>query len=146
MTINKDKLKEELLDMVEKAQVPDCPFFLDDDRLEDAFKTPVMDDDGKCEPLPAIWNDYGYGKYDDGVLFITLKSASIMSNLYSKYLDEKALVWDSVKEKLFLYIPDPAEPRMAFKGSRWQYAKRLKTEFKDSVTLRGVYCELIYFE
>lgn len=31
-----------------------------------------------------------------------------------------------VLRKAILYIPNPEESKMAFKGSVWQYAKRLK--------------------
>ena len=49
--------------------------------------------------------------------------------------DEEVLVWDSVKEELFLYVPDPNGPRVAFKGSKWQFAKRLKPEYKYFISL-----------
>ena len=143
MAINQDNIRTMLQDMAQKAKAPECPAILQDERLEDVFKTPVYDKDGYSEELPTIWNDYSYGKYDDGTLIITLKSASISSNLYSKYLDEEALVWDSVNERLLLYIPDPEEPSMAFKGSSWQFAKRLKPEY-DILSLRDIYEE--YFE
>ena len=123
MTTDKDKILKQLQEMAINAPKTECPFIFNDERLEDAFKEPIADENGCCESIPAIWNDYGYGKYDDGVLFITLKSATIKSDLYSKYLDSEALVWDSVNERLLLYLPDPTEPRMAFKGSRWQFAK-----------------------
>ena len=143
MAINKDEILMQLQEMVQNAKAPECPTILQDDRLEDAFLTPETDNDGYSPEIPAIWNEYGYGKYPDGVLFITLKSSSIKSNLYSKYLDEKALVWDSNNERLLLYVPDPSEPRMAFKGSSWQFAKRLKPEFEDYITLRDVYYECL---
>ena len=54
------------------------------------------------------------------------KSAKIASTLYSRYLDEEALVWDANKQRLLLYIPDPQNPKMAFKGSGWTCAKKLK--------------------
>ena len=136
MTTDKDKILKQLQEVAKNAKPTEYPSILNDERLEDAFKEPIADENGCCESIPAIWNDYGYGKYDDGVLFITLKSATIKSNLYSKYLDERALVWDSVNERLLLYLPDPKEPRMAFKGSRWQFAKRLKSEYYN--------CSLIY--
>ena len=141
MAIDKDKLKEKFLEMAIEAKEPECPSFFNDERLEDAFKTPVTDANGKCEALPTIWNDYRYGKDDDGVLYINSKSAPIKSNLYSKYLDEKALVWDSNNKRLLLYIPDQENSRMAFKGSNWQFAKRLKPEFEDFISLRDVFYE-----
>ena len=143
MTTDKDKILKQLQEVAKNANPTEYPSILNDERLEDAFKEPIADENGCCESIPAIWNDYGYGKYDDGVLFITLKSATIKSDLYSKYLDSEALVWDSVNERLLLYLPDPKEPRMAFKGSRWQFAKRLKPEYDDYITLRDVYYEYL---
>ena len=101
---------------------------LNDDRLEDAFKTPTCDENGYAEQMPVIGTYYGYGQTSDGVKILTKKSAKAASALYSKYLDEKALVWDSSKQELFMYIPDTECPAVAFKGSYWQYAKRLKSE------------------
>ena len=124
----------------------ECPFIFNDELLEDAFKFPELDENGYSDSIPTIWNDYGYGKDEDGVLIITRKSASIGSNLYSKYLDEEAIVWDSINERLLFYIPDPEEPRMAFKGSAWQTAKRLKPEYKYDLALRDIYCELMNIE
>ena len=121
----------------------ECPAILQDERLEDAFITPVTDENGECEPLPAIYNDYVYGMGDDEVLILSLKSASMESNLYSKSLDDKALVWDSVRKRLLLYIPDPDAPQVAFKGSAWQYAKRLKPEYEEYISLRDVYYEYL---
>lgn len=143
MAIDREKILKQLQEMTPNAQAPQCPEFLNnEDLFEDAFKEPVKNANGECEPLPAIFNDYGYGKYEDGTLFITLKSASLVSNLYSKYLDEEALVWDSNKERLLLYVPDPTQPKVAFKGSSWQFAKRLNPEHKGHITLRGVYNEI----
>ena len=143
MAIDKDNILRQLQEMAQNAKAPECPAFLKDERLEDAFKEPVADENGECEPFPTIWNDYGYGQDDDEVLFITSKSAPIRSNLYSKYLDEKALVWDSNKERLLLYVPDVNQPKVAFKGSCWQFAKRLKPEYEDFITLRDVYYEIM---
>lgn len=143
MTIDKDEIVKQLQELVKDAKVPECPAFFEDERLEDAFKTPICNEEGYSELIPAIWNDVSYEKDEDGTLFITLKNAYISSNLYSKYLDEEALVLDSLKNRLLLYVPDPEESRMAFKGSRWQFAKRLKPECKDFITLRDVYCEIM---
>lgn len=146
MPLDRDKLFKQFEEMIANAKEPTTPDFLNDDRLEDAFLIPETDNEGYSPEIPAIWSDYGYGKCPDGVLFITLKSAFIKSSLYSKYLDEEALVWDSFKERLLLYVPDPKEPRMAFKGSAWQFAKRLKPEFELNITLRDVYCEYLKTE
>ena len=102
------------------------PVFAHEDLLEDAFKTPVVDEEGRSESLPTIWNDYSYGETEEGILIITNKSAKIASTLYSRYLDEEAIVWDANKQRLLLYIPDPQNPKMAFKGSGWTCAKKLK--------------------
>lgn len=102
------------------------PVFAHADLLEDAFKTPIVDEEGRSESLPTIWNDYSYGETEEGILIITNKSAKIASTLYSRYLDEEAIVWDANKQRLLLYIPDPQNPKMAFKGSGWTCAKKLK--------------------
>ena len=137
-----EELLAEVKQKVANAQPITCPNFLCDDRLEDAWKSPECDEEGYSESIPAIYNDYSYGKDDNGIMILSLKSATLETRLYSMYLDEEALVWDSLKERLFLYVPNPEEPRMAFKGSRWLFAKRLKPECKDFITLRDVYCEI----
>ena len=143
MTMDREKLRKEFLEAVKNAKAPECPEFFNDERLEDAFLISETDEDGYSEAIPSIWSDYGYGKFPDGVLFITKKSAMIESNLYSKYLDKEALVWDSFKERLLLYVPDLEEPRMAFKGSSWLFAKRLKPEYEEFFSLRDIYLEFI---
>ena len=129
--MNEEKMKEQLMELAKNAKEPVCPEILNDDRLEDAFKTPVCDEGGYSESIPAIYNDYGYGQYPNGVKILTLKSATLETRLYSKYLDEEALVWDLAKEELYLYVPDPDGPKVAFKGSRWQFAKKLKPEYSE---------------
>ena len=118
------------------------PVFAHADLLEDAFKTPIVDEEGRSESLPTIWNDYSYRETEEGILIITNKSAKIASTLYSKYLDEKALVWDATKQRLLLYIPDPQNPKMAFKGSGWSCAKKLKSH-NGPLDLADVYLESI---
>ena len=141
MPIERDKLFEQFKEMVANAQEPICPEVLNAEELEDAFKSPECDDKGEAEPIPVIWKNYGYGQYNDGVCFLSARSASIVSSLYSKYLDERALVWDSNKEKLFLYEPDPQNPKVAFKGSSWIFAKKLKAGYEEFITLRDIYYE-----
>ena len=92
--------------------------------------------------MPVIGTYYGYGQTSDGVKILTKKSAKAASALYSKYLDEKALVWDSSKQKLFMYIPDTECPAVAFKGSCWQYAKRLKSEYSH-LNIDDIYKEIL---
>ncbi|MBR4389818.1 MAG: hypothetical protein IKT00_11640 [Prevotella sp.] len=138
--MDREKLKEQFMEMAKNAKEPVCPDVLNDERLEDAFKTSECDEEGYSESIPAIYGDYGYGMYPNGVKFLTLRSASLETSLYSKYLDEEALVWDSVKEELFLYVPDPDGPKVAFKGSRWQYAKKLKPEY-SMLSLVDIYLE-----
>lgn len=137
------KLEEIMSQVIEKAknaQESDCPEILIDDRLEDAFLSPEYDEEGYSDPIPAIYNDYGYGKDEDGVLILTLKSASLETNLYTKYLDDEAFVWDTAKEELFLYIPDPDSPKVAFKAGRWRYAKKLKPKY-SLLSLHEIYLE-----
>ena len=139
MPIDKESILKQLQEMAQNAKVPEYPKFFDDERFEDAFLVPETDEEGYCDPIPAIWNDYGYGKDADGVLFISSKSATIESRLYSQYLDCEALVWDSANQRLLYYAPDPENPKVAFKGSLWQFAKRLKPEYEDCISLKDIY-------
>lgn len=115
---------------------------LNDDRLEDAFKTPMCDDNGYAEQMPVIGVDYGYGQTQDGTKILTKRSAKIASTLYSKYLDEEALVWDSAKQELFVCVPDSECPAVAFKGSSWHCAKRLKSEYSH-LNIYEVYKDIL---
>lgn len=132
------KLMEEL---VFSSSEPIIPEALNDERLENAFKAPVYNNEGYAETMPCVWNSASYGQTEDGVKIISLKSATVASGLYSNYLDEEAIVWDSAKEELFLYVPDPKCPTVAFKGGNWICAKRLKMEY-CYFTLYDIYLEL----
>lgn len=143
MPIDREKMFKEFQKLLENAKVPECPPIFMDERLEDAFLEPIADENGYCASIPALCKDYEYGKFDNGVLFITKRSAFIKSSLYSKYLNEESLVWDSINSRLLLYIPDAEEPRLAFKGSAWQFAKKLKPEFEEFITLRDIYFEYL---
>ena len=46
---------------------------LNDDRLEDAFKTPICNKNGYAEQMPVIGTYYGYGQTEDGVKILTKK-------------------------------------------------------------------------
>ena len=83
-----------------------------------------------------------YIEQDNGVRLITTANSRVITNQYSKYLDTDALVWDSYKERLLIYISDPENPKMAFKGSSWLFAKRLRPEFAD-LSLEDIYLEAI---
>lgn len=142
MALNKEHIIQELHKLVDNAKVAECPTFFNDERLEDAFLMPETDSEGYSDIIPVISHSYSYGKDEEGVLILSKGSADITSRLYTKYLDSEALVWDSAEERLFLYMPDPEEPRVAFKGSRWQFAKRLK--HKDGLLcLRDIYYEYL---
>ena len=140
---NKEEIISKLKEIVSNAQEPICPDVFLDERLEDAFKISETDEEGYSEEVPIIWQDYGYGKMEDGTLVIMRRSASFVSRLYTKYLDEEALVWDQYKERLLLYLPDENEPRMGFKGSTWWFAKKLKPEYKLTCSLRDIYKEYL---
>ena len=140
---NKEEIISKLKEIVSNAQEPICPDVLLDERLEDAFKISETDEEGYSEEVPIIWQDYGYGKMEDGTLVIMRRSASFVSRLYTKYLDEEALVWDQYKERLLLYLPDENEPRMGFKGSTWWFAKKLKPEYELTCSLRDIYKEYL---
>ena len=49
MAIDKETLIRDLQELVKNAKVPECPKFFEDERLEDAFKTPVTDENGYGE-------------------------------------------------------------------------------------------------
>ena len=114
---------------------------LNDPRLENAFKAPAADADGYCERIPVVGLDYKYFVNEAGIKTLSTKSAMITSSLYPKYLDEEALVWDSIKQELFHYIPDEQCPEIAFKVSGWQYALKLKKEY-SYMNLCDIYKEL----
>lgn len=143
MAINKETFIKQLQEMVQNAKVPECPAVLQNERLEDAFKISEADEEGYSEEIPIIWNNYAYGKMDNGILAIARQSASFLSRLYTKYIDEKALIWDQYKERLLLYIPDEEEPKMGFKGSTWWFAKKLKPEYEGTCTLEDIYLECV---
>ena len=116
------------------------PVFAHADLFEDAFKTPIVDAESRSESIPAIWDDYSYGETEEGLLTISSKSAQTTSSLYSKYLEEKALVWDARHQRLLIYIPDTQTPKMAFKGSGWTCAKKLKNP-KSTIGLEDIYIQ-----
>jgi hypothetical protein len=142
MTIDKEKIIQMLQEKVKNAKPPECPKVFEDMRLEDAFLNPEVNDEGYSEDIPGIWNDYSYIEQDNGVRLITTANSRVITNQYSKYLDTDALVWDSYKERLLIYISDPENPKMAFKGSSWLFAKRLRPEFAD-LSLEDIYLEAI---
>lgn len=133
------KLLQKEIDSLAEPKYPDA---LDDARLEDAFKSPICDDEGYAPHMLAIWNSFKYGETPDGVKILSYKSASTASDLYSKYLNEEAIVWDSAKQELFLYTPDIEHPAIAFKGSNWLCAKKLKAEYSH-LNIYDVYMELL---
>ena len=55
--------------------------------------------------MGQILADYSYDQTQDGVKILSKRSTKVVSALYSKYLNEKALVWDSSKQELFVYTP-----------------------------------------
>ena len=136
-----DEIKKQMFEQINSSVEPFLPEALKDERLEDAFKFPATDDEGYAEQMPCIMNSYDYGKTEDDVKILTRKSASISSNLYSKYLDQEAIVWDATKNELFLYMPDSDSPAVAFKGSGWVCAKSLKLDYFH-LNIYDVYKEL----
>ena len=55
------------------------PNFAHADLLEDAFKTPVVDAEGRSESIPVIWEDYSYGETEEGLLLEMVKRPSSVS-------------------------------------------------------------------
>ena len=129
--MDSDTIKSMLIDKVNLSVEPSLPEALNDERLENAFKSPECDEQGYAPSIPSIWDSNSYGQTADTVKILSLKSARSASGLYSKYLDEEALVWDAAKNELFLYVPDEKCPTIAFKGSRWLCAKKLKPIYRD---------------
>lgn len=142
MAFDKDKFLKMLQEAAKNAIDPECPKFFDDERLEDAFLVPNHNDEDRSVSIPAIWSDYSYKEQTNGVRVLTNSTAIVNSCVFSKYIDSEALVWDSYKNILLLYIPDPEMPKMAFKGENWLFAKRLKPEFAN-ISLEDIYLELI---
>ena len=136
-----NEIKKMLQEAMDSYVEPTIPEALNDVRLEDAFKESTCDEEGRSISMPCVWDSSSYGQTPDGVKVLSLKSARSVSSLYSKYLDEMALVWDMAKQELFLYIPDDKCPTIAFKGSNWLCAKKLKVEYWD-LNLYDVYKEL----
>lgn len=138
-----ESLKNEFLEAVNNSSSETLhPAVLDDPRLENAFKTPAYDEEGRSENMPAISTSYSkYGFTDDCIKIISLPSATICTSLYSKYLDVPALVWDIAEKELLLYWPDTENPCIAFKGSRWACARKLKAEYAH-LSIKDVYKEL----
>ena len=138
-----EEIKQEFLEKVTNVEVSSIPTaLLDDERLEDAFKAAECDEEGYSPNMPCIWDSSSYGVTDNGVKILSLRSASISSGLYSRYLDEEAIVWDAAKQELFMYVPDTECPTVAFKGSCWQYAKRLKSEYSH-LNIDDIYKEIL---
>jgi hypothetical protein len=126
-----ESLKKEFLAMIEENKDrPLYPAVLDTSYLEDAFKTSQCDERGYAELCPVISSRYSHGETEDGIKILSLKSAVLASSLYTKYLDEEALVWDHAKEELYLYIPDGKCPKVAFKSMCWTCARQLTPEFR----------------
>jgi hypothetical protein len=136
-----DTIKKMLFEKINSSVEPNLPEALNDIRLEDAFKKPIYDGEGYAASMPVVWDSSSYGKKSDGVKILSLRSARSASGLYSKFLDEEALVWDAAKQELFLYVPDEKNPAVAFKGSSWLCAKKLKPE-NIHLNLYDVYKEL----
>ena len=143
MAINKEEIIRQLREMVENAKTPICPPVLEDERLEDAFKISETDEEGDSDESPIVWRDYSYGEMENGILVIMKCCVDFSSRLYTKFLDEKALIWDQYKERLLMYLPDEEEPRMGFKGSTWCFAKKLKPEYESTCTLEDIYLDYL---
>ena len=81
MPFDRDKLFEQFKEMGANAKEQICPDVLNIEELEDAFKCPECNDRGEANPIPVIWEDYGYGQDTDGVCILSARSASIVSSL-----------------------------------------------------------------
>ena len=142
--MDSEEIKKILIDKVNYSTEPVLPEALNDVRLEDAFKSPIYDEQGYAPCMPAIVDSNICHNLPDDVKAISYLSATLTSELYSKYLDEEAIVWDNATQELLLYIPDKSHPAVAFKGSRWQYAWKLKKEYWDPDTPIRIQIKRIY--
>ena len=95
-----DTIKKMLTDKINSSVEPKLPEALNDECLEDAFKTPEYNEEGYASSMPGIWDSNSYGKTPDGVKILSLRSARSASGLYSRFLDKEALVWDAAKQEL----------------------------------------------
>ena len=138
-----NQIMEQAKERFANAKPPTCPnLFMDDPRLEDAFKESETDEDGYSESIPAIWYANLSEIEEAEILYITSDLAMIGSNLYSIYLDEEAIIWDGGREELYYYKPTPEQPRLAFKGGQGVlFAKKLKPEYADQ-SLEDIYKDL----
>ena len=130
-----NQLKEQLIAKMETAPRPTYPDdFMNDPRLEEAFKEPETDENGYSDSLPSIWFSTLPEMEEAEILYITPDLAMTESNLYSQYLDEKAIIWDAIRKEYFFYKPNPGHPQMAFKGEMGAWiAKKLKPEYADQL-------------
>ena len=128
------------MELAKNAKIVEIPKCLYDERLIEAFKKPEYDAEGRSvETIPAIGGQYDF--ISDGfILSIDNKSAMIASNLYCRYLDEKAIVWDNTNQCLVMFYPDEKCPKLAFKGSAWGYAMKLKPD--ADCPFEAIYLEL----
>jgi hypothetical protein len=140
--MNIEEIKKMMIEKVYSAEEPVAPDALNDARLEDAFKEPVYDENWYAPSMPVIWDSTRYEETTDGVKILSLKSACAASSLYSRYLDEEAIVWDAAKQELFLYIPNETCPTVAFKGGRWFCAMKLKFDYLVELSIYDVYKEI----
>ena len=53
MPIDKEKILKQLQEMAQNVKALECPKFIDDERLKDAFLVPETDEDGYSESIPA---------------------------------------------------------------------------------------------
>lgn len=135
-----DKMKADILKMMTSA-APELPSALSDDRSEPAFKESADNEEGYSECLPVVWTAESCDKLPNGILIINIESAVAASQLYSKYLDEEALVWDAAGNELYLYRPQENSPKLAFKGGRWMWSGKLKAEYAGQ-NLEEIYLEI----
>jgi hypothetical protein len=140
--MNIEEIKRMMLEKIQNSTEPVLPEALNDERLEDAFKEPVYDENWYAPSMPVIWDSTRYGETTDGVKILSLKSARVASSLYSRYLDEEAIVWDAAKQELFLYIPDETCPTVAFKGGCWFCAMKPKFDYWMGLSIYDVYKEI----
>ena len=138
-----NQILEQAKERLVNAKPPTLPaIFMEDSRLEDAFKVSEMDEKGYSESIPSVLYSTLSPIEEGEFLYITSKVAMIESRLYSRYLDEEAIIWDGGREELYFYKPNPEQPKLAFtSGQGVWFAKKLKAEYADQ-SLEDIYKEL----
>ena len=95
-----EEIEKILIDKVNYSIESVLPEALNDVRLEDAFKSPIYDEQGYAPCLPAIIDYNICHNLPDDVKAISYLSATLTSELYSK-LDNKFTTTKKIRDFFF---------------------------------------------